>query len=168
VLRTGRLFSHLISTRRQGRLSVTAADYDYGHTVPATPAFSAADAAIRRVGLTCRTAVEGRRAARALAEWARRFTLSEPEFQVLWCLRGEAVEGLDQKALATRLACSPAQVSSTVEQLRARDWIAQRHRPNDRRRHVWQLSAEGTALLAEMLVAVGYLRAVEPAQQEAA
>jgi DNA-binding MarR family transcriptional regulator len=147
---------------------VTAADYDYGPTVPAAAAFSAADAAIRRVGLTCRTAVEGRRAARALAEWARRFALSEPEFQVLWCLRSEPDEGLDQKALATRLACSPAQVSSTVEQLRTRGWIAQRHRPSDRRRHVWQLSTEGAALLAEMLVAVGYLRAEEPSPQEAA
>jgi DNA-binding MarR family transcriptional regulator len=155
-------------TRRQGRLAVTAADNEHGPTVPAAAAFSAADAAIRRVGLTCRTAVEGRRAARALAEWARRFALSEPEFQVLWCLRSEPGEGLDQKALATRLACSPAQVSSTVEQLRTRGWIAQQHRPNDRRRHVWRLSSEGAALLAEMLVAVGYLRAEEPPPQEAA
>jgi DNA-binding MarR family transcriptional regulator len=150
---------------------VTAAGFDHGQHAPVMASFSVADAAIRRVGLTCHTAVEGRRAARALAEWARRFAVSEPEFQLLWCLRGDAVDGLDQKALATRLACSPAQISTTVERLRTRGWIIQRHKSTDRRRHVWQLSNGGAELLREMLLAVGFLRGDEPSQghpQEAA
>ena len=112
---------------------------------------------VRRVGLTCRTAVDGRRASRALNEWARRFSLGEPEFQVLWCLSGYSAEGLDQTTLAKALVCSAAQVSAIVERLKARGWIQQRPEAQDRRRHLWQLSPAGQSLLSEMLTAAGYL-----------
>jgi DNA-binding MarR family transcriptional regulator len=140
---------------------VTAAEQVDGHPACSGGPFSTADAAFRRIGLTCRTAADGRRAVRALSEWAQRFALSEPEFQVLWCLRSPLNDGRDQTGLAASVACSPAQISATVERLRAKGWIVQRQKPGDRRRHVWQLSAEGATLFGEMLLAVGHLRDVE-------
>lgn len=131
-------------------------------TESSAPAYCAAEAAIRRLGLTCRTAIDGRRAARALAEWASRFSLTEPGLQVLWCLRSAPETGLDQTNVAARLACSAAQISSTIEQLRARGWIVQQMLPSDRRRHVWQLSSGGRELLGHMLQAAGYLPCVDP------
>jgi DNA-binding MarR family transcriptional regulator len=95
--------------------------------------------------------IDGRRAARALADWLRRFELSEPEFQVLWRLRDVSSDGLDQTTLANQLALSPAQVSVTVERLGTQGWIAAHSRPEDRRRRLWQLSASGRAMLATML-----------------
>jgi DNA-binding MarR family transcriptional regulator len=112
---------------------------------------------IQRVGISCHTAANGRRAVRALAEWAQRFELTEPEFQVLWCLRWSPADGVDQTTLAKQLACSPAQVSATVERLRSRAQISQHQLAGDRRRHLWQLSAAGSQLLDQMLAAAGYL-----------
>jgi MarR family transcriptional repressor of emrRAB len=102
--------------------------------------------------------VEGRRAARALGQWCRQFGLSEPEFQVLWVLRAIPEDGLDQATLAGRLALSPAQVSATVERLRTQGWIAQHNVPGDRRRHLWQLTPVGGALLRQMLTDTEALR----------
>jgi len=113
--------------------------------------------------MTCRTAANGRRAVRALADWAQRFGLGEPEFQVLWSLRWSHEAGLDQTSLAKSIACSPAQVSATVERIRLRGWIAQRHSPSDRRRNLWQLTAEGNQLLDQMLVASSALCPCETA-----
>jgi DNA-binding MarR family transcriptional regulator len=112
---------------------------------------------LRRIGITCRSAADGRRAIRALGEWSERFELSEPEFQILWCLKS-ASGGCDQTTIARQLACSPAQISTTVERMRAAGWIAQQSAPGDRRRRLWQLSAQGQALLAEMLRAANELR----------
>jgi DNA-binding MarR family transcriptional regulator len=110
------------------------------------------------VGRACHIAADGRRAARALGQWCRRFEIAEPEFQVLWCLRDTASGGVDQTMLARRLAYSPAQVSSTVERLRERGWIAQQSVDGDRRRNLWHLSAIGGGVLAEMLLAAPELR----------
>jgi DNA-binding MarR family transcriptional regulator len=118
---------------------------------------AAEESQIRRVGVTCRTAAEGRRAARALAEWAQRFELGEPDAQVLWCLRRGPAGGLDQTTLAKQLACSPAQVSATVERMRSRGWITPWQRPGDRRRNLWRLSPDGNRLVDEMLAAAGFL-----------
>jgi DNA-binding MarR family transcriptional regulator len=106
---------------------------------------------IDRLERTCRAVVEGRRLARALSAWAKRFELSEPEFQLLWWLRLTPGVGVDQTTLASRLALSPAQVSASVERLRTGGWIVQRLVPEDRRRRLWQLTAEGQLLLAHML-----------------
>jgi DNA-binding MarR family transcriptional regulator len=140
---------------------VTAADHDHGLPATVRGQSFAPDPASRRVGLTCRTAAAGRRAVRALAEWAQRFDLGETEFQILWGLKWCAGDGLDQATLAKRLACSPAQVSTTVEQLRLRGWIAQLETPGDRRRHRWQLSPLGKSLVDQMLSAAADLRAWE-------
>jgi DNA-binding MarR family transcriptional regulator len=127
----GLLFPVLFSAARgQGRLAVAAPD---------------------PIEHTCRLAVDGRRAARALADWARQFELSEPEFLTLWCLREAPIDGVDQITLAQQLALSPAQISVTVERLRAYDWIARHARPGDRRRHLWQLSAIGRTRLDAIL-----------------
>jgi DNA-binding MarR family transcriptional regulator len=106
-----------------------------------------------KVERTCCAAVEGRRAARLLAQWARPFDLTEPEFQVLWFLRAASVAGLDQKTLASALAFSAAQISASVERLRARGWILQIYSQGDRRRHLWRLSDGGQKLLDSVLVA---------------
>ena len=89
---------------------------------------------------------------------AQRFTLSEPEFQVLWCLRCGVTSGFDQTKLAKRLAYSPAQVSSTVERLRVRGWIAQQSASGDRRRNLWHLSEAGGNVVREMLQTAHELR----------
>jgi DNA-binding MarR family transcriptional regulator len=92
-----------------------------------------------------------------LADWAQQFELGEPEFQVMWYLRGRVADGLDQKSLARHLACSPAQISTTVERMRARGWITQHQSQEDRRRHLWQLTDAGSQLLDNMLNAAGTL-----------
>jgi DNA-binding MarR family transcriptional regulator len=112
----------------------------------------------RHVDRTCRSAVYGRRSARALANWAKPFGLSEPEFQLLWCLRGEAAVASDQTTLASRLGLSPAQVSATVERLRAGGLIRQQAVVGDRRRNLWQLAAGGERLVEQMLAHVRELR----------
>jgi DNA-binding MarR family transcriptional regulator len=110
------------------------------------------------VGRACNIAADGRRAVRALGQWCQRFEITEPEFQVLWCLRNEANGGFDQTTLARWLAYSPAQVSSTVERLRTRGWIAQQIVDGDRRRNMWRLTASGGSLVAEMLHATAELQ----------
>lgn len=118
----------------------------------------AVDGVVGRVERTCRAAIDGRRAARKLAAWAKPFELSEPEFQLLWNLRPLVGGGLDQTSLARKLAFSPAQVSATVERLRRGGWIVPHVAAKDRRRQFWQMTAEGHALLAKMLVDAERLR----------
>ncbi len=122
----------------------------------------------RPIARTCQTVVDGRRAARALADWAGRFDLSEPEFHVLWCLRDATADGVDQTTIAHSLALSPAQVSATVERLRAEGCIVQQAVPGDRRRRLWQLSASGRATLNEMLRNAGSLRQGRTGREAAA
>jgi DNA-binding MarR family transcriptional regulator len=109
------------------------------------------------VGRACSTAAEGRRASRALAAWCEQFAVSEPEFQVLWRLRIDSGGGFDQTMLAKLLAYSPAQVSATVERLRAKGWITQETAEGDRRRNLWHLSAAGSDTVASMLRAANDL-----------
>jgi DNA-binding MarR family transcriptional regulator len=120
-----------------------------------------AEIADRHVGRVCHMAVDGRRSARALGQWCERFALSEPEFQVLWCLRDGLIGGFDQTTLAKLLAFSAAQVSATVEKLRARGWIAQHAVGGDRRRNLWHLSVEGGDVIIEML-RVAHELSIEP------
>jgi DNA-binding MarR family transcriptional regulator len=103
------------------------------------------------ISCTCQTIIDGRRASRTLADWVRRFELTEPAFLVLWSLREALARGMDQSMLAQRLVVSPAQISATVEQLSALGLIAQQPLTADRRRRLWQLSASGHARLAAML-----------------
>jgi DNA-binding MarR family transcriptional regulator len=111
-----------------------------------------------RVDQACTAAANGRRAARALSEWTRGFGLTEAEFQLLWRLRLASADGLNQTALAGVVAFSPAQVSAVVEQLRQRSLIGERSAMGDRRRHHWQLTAEGLVLLNQMLEFAALLR----------
>lgn len=144
-----RVFSlNLFSVACQGRLALTAPNFESESPCG--------------VGRACIAAADGRRAARALGQWCERFALTEPEFQVLWCLRevtrDGANSGFDQTTLARRLAYSTAQVSATVEKLRARGWIAQQSACGDRRRNWWHLSTEGRDIVAAMLQASHELR----------
>jgi len=105
----------------------------------------------KKVGHACHVAADGRRAARALGQWCRRFEITEPELQVLWCLRDAESGASDQTTLARRLAYSPAQVSSTVERLRLQGWIVQRSVDGDRRRNLWYLSPTAGRVIEQML-----------------
>jgi DNA-binding MarR family transcriptional regulator len=115
-------------------------------------------AATAHVDRTCAAAMSGRRAARQIAEWAKRFGLTEAELQILWQLRSAPNGGLDQTALANSLAFSPAQISASVERLRAEDRICPIGTVADRRRHHWRLSAAGSELINHVLVAAATLR----------
>jgi DNA-binding MarR family transcriptional regulator len=106
----------------------------------------------------CQTAIDGRRAARTLTQWAERFQLSESELHILSCLSRKADQGVDQTTLATSLAFSPPQVSACVEKLRVRGLIAHCEASGDRRRRLWQLSADGIAILRLVVESVGKSR----------
>src|SRR6185295_20179358 len=112
---------------------------------------------VQVVGNTCKTAVAGRRASKALAQWAERFQLTEPEFQILWHLQVAGDSCVDQTTLASQLAFSTAQVSASVEKLRAAGWIVQGEVASDRRRRLWRLSPSGNGLMLRMLLAAGEL-----------
>ncbi|HEX2473912.1 MAG TPA: MarR family transcriptional regulator [Lacipirellulaceae bacterium] len=137
---------------------MTAADSNPGAGDVTRDAPSIGSSDLRRISFTCRSAADGRRAIRALGEWSERFELSESEFQILWCLRSASGAGCDQTTIARQLACSPAQISTTVERMRAAGWITQQNAPGDRRRRLWQLSEQGQSLLSEMLRAANELR----------
>jgi DNA-binding MarR family transcriptional regulator len=126
--------------------------------VTATQDNSAGRNSADRVDQACAAAANGRRAARALSEWTRRFGLTEAEFQLLWRLRLAPADGLNQTALAVALAFSAAQVSAVVEHLRQRALIGERGATGDRRRHHWQLTADGLVLLNQMLESAASLR----------
>ncbi len=102
----------------------------------------------------CQAAIDGRFAGRALAAWANSLELSEPELQVLWYLRQEQDDGTDQTRIARQLVFSPAQVSVTVERLRAEGRLVQRPTVGDRRRHLWQLTDQGQALVEKLIAHV--------------
>jgi len=138
---------------------LTAGGGDLGNSVPKRDLVAHADCeSIVHVDRTCSIAIDGRRAARVVAEWAKRFELTEAEFQLLWRLQSAPNDGFDQTALAMALAFSPAQISASVERLRARGHICPNGSAVDRRRHPWQLSATGRELLDQMLVAAAVLR----------
>lgn len=120
--------------------------------------FDRAPAAAAHVGQVCHTAIDGRRASRALAQWCTRFEIAEPELQVLWCLRAGVHRGFDQTTLVKQLAFSPAQVSATVERLRARGWILQQASSKDRRRNLWYLTQSGTAFIGALVLAADDLQ----------
>ncbi len=119
------------------------------------------------IDCTCGAAIVGRRASRILAEWSRRFGLTEPELQLVWHLRFAAACGADQKALAKALAFSPAQISTSVERLRVAGWVIARSAPGDRRRNHWQLSTAGQELIEQMTAAADSLQTVFEGQQSA-
>ena len=107
------------------------------------------------LGPMCQAAIAGRRAARALMQWSERFQLSESELQILWCLCGAAGKGVDQTTLAHQLALSPPQVSACVEKLRGRGLIVIHEVGGDRRRRLWQPSANGRFMLRDIAHAAG-------------
>ena len=89
-----------------------------------------------------------------LARHAVPLDLPHAHFSLLWACRQAPSEGLSQSELASLLALSPAHVSGQVEQLRARGWLAGERKAPDRRRQVWQLTAEGNSQLEALLVAL--------------
>jgi DNA-binding MarR family transcriptional regulator len=108
------------------------------------------EAADGRLEHVCQTAIDGRRAVQKLTAWSHRFKFSESELQILSYLSSAVGLGIDQTTLAASLAFSPPQVSACVEKLRARGLIANHEARGDRRRRLWQLSADGIAMLQQV------------------
>lgn len=123
----------------------------------ATDGHSAEIDSAARLERACSAAANGRRAARALADWTKRFGLTEAEFQFLWRLRPTSGDGPNQTTLAGSLVFSPAQISAIVERMRQRGLISERGTIGDRRRNYWQLSAAGRELLDQMQCAAASL-----------
>ncbi len=122
-----------------------------------------------RVDAACRMAAEGKLAARRIAAWLHGSGINEPEFRLLWLLAGgsqasSAATPCDQAEMAARLVVSPAQVSGAVERLRGAGLLQREHDERDRRRQLWQITAEGKALLLRVVNLVATL----PRAREAA
>jgi DNA-binding MarR family transcriptional regulator len=149
--RSSNFFSHAC----QGRLALTARDVDFHDPDSGSALVRATEGVVRDVARTCETAIDGRRAIRTLGQWSARVQLSEPELQILWLLHEAAGGGVDQTTLATRLAFSPAQVSACVEKLRVRGCISHHEAAGDRRRHLWQLAANGSNALQNFVQVAG-------------
>ena len=124
---------------------------------------------VERINAACRSAAEGKLAARRIAAWLSGSAINEPEFRLLWLLSGAArsdatVAALDQADLAEQLVVSPAQVSGAVERLRNLGLVERIQHQRDRRRQLWSVTEAGDELL-QLIVA----RVREAAsQQEAA
>jgi DNA-binding MarR family transcriptional regulator len=118
----------------------------------------------------CCAAIDGRRAAKSLSALAKQFELTEPELEILWCLRQANHDGVDQTTLAARLVLSPAQISACVEKLRLRGLILHQDEVGDRRRHLWQLRPQTIELLDKIATAArgNQSHTKRPAQAEAA
>jgi DNA-binding MarR family transcriptional regulator len=119
--------------------------------VEAAVRLSTSETLVRHIERTCRMAIDGRLAARALAGFAKQFELTEGEFQLLWALRSALDVGLDQTTLAGILVISPAHVSATVERARLKSWVCQQPALSDRRRHLWRLTSAGHDLVEKMI-----------------
>jgi DNA-binding MarR family transcriptional regulator len=85
-----------------------------------------------------------------LGEHLARRGLSDAEFSILWSCRSWP-EGVHQVQIAQKLRVSTAAVSQSVEHLRARELLASRRAPPDRRRQYWTLTAQGEAVLRGVL-----------------
>jgi DNA-binding MarR family transcriptional regulator len=131
--------------------------------------------AASRIEQACRRAVLGKLAVRDIARWVSAFGVSEIEFRLLWLLfttaESPAANGdadLDQGALATQLAVSPAQVSAVVDRLRAAGRVVSVVPADDRRRQLWLLTPAGRELVLNVAAAVDALPPAGPAGKEAA
>lgn len=116
-------------------------------------AFATAPAA-RWIGLAEMLLASGRIFRDALQGQFGPSRLSESQFSALWACAVAPSSGLGQKELAARLACSPAQVSGLVEQLRCEQLLEGHRDPADRRRQFWQITPAGQAALQAVLADV--------------
>jgi DNA-binding MarR family transcriptional regulator len=95
-----------------------------------------------------------REARRLLAEVAAREQLSEWAVLALWVCHQRSEAGLDQRAIASELAVSTAQISELVADLDRRELLAALRPANDRRRQVWRTTTAGNESLARVLTAL--------------
>lgn len=137
---------------------------------PSQRPFAASDPlATEQIDAACRSAAEGKLAARRISAWLDGSEVNEPEFRLLWLLAGAANRtsipvSLDQAELAERLAVSPAQVSGAVERLRGLGLLERALNQGDRRRQLWLATVAGELLLRRIVNQV----AVASAHREAA
>lgn len=111
---------------------------------------------VERINAACRSAAEGKLAARRIAAWLGGSGINEPEFRLLWLLAGAAsvdvsAAPLDQADLAEQLIVSPAQVSGAVERLRNLGLVERIQHERDRRRQLWRVTEAGGALLQQVI-----------------
>lgn len=124
---------------------------------------------MERIDAACRSAAEGKLAARMIAAWLEGAEISEPEFRLLWLLAGAAdlsatAASMDQAELAEQLVVSPAQISGAVERLRDLGLLERAANRGDRRRQLWRVTVAGDALLRRIVDQV----AAVTSQREAA
>lgn len=96
----------------------------------------------------------GRRLRAKLAALMQSIELTDSQLLVLWiCQQSlhQADAGLPQHTIAEALALSPAHASTTLEQLRQRDWLASFRPVTDRRRQHWRLTNSGSQQLQAVL-----------------
>lgn len=96
----------------------------------------------------------GRQLRRALAERGQPLGLSDTDCLILWaCCEGRH-EGQSQHELAALVGVSPAQLCGVVDRLARSGWMVGRRPAHDRRRQYWRLTAEGEALVEQLLADV--------------
>lgn len=97
----------------------------------------------------CALVTEGRLTARRMGDALRPARINQSEFRLLWLLYYHD-DRFDQTLLAARLGISAAQVTSLVDSLKHRQWIASHVDSHDRRRQLWTLTPTGKAKVAEL------------------
>jgi DNA-binding MarR family transcriptional regulator len=90
----------------------------------------------------------------ALLEHARRWEVSDSEFLVLWLCDRAHPAGMAQSEMAAAVGISAARMSGLVEHLRQRGYLISRRSESDRRRQLWQPTAEGRKVLQSIAESV--------------
>lgn len=83
----------------------------------------------------------------ALNEHAARWKVNDTEFLVLWLCERAGPDGIAQNELAVAVGASAARMSGLVEDLRGRGLLVSHRSQQDRRRQLWQPTADGTQIL---------------------
>jgi DNA-binding MarR family transcriptional regulator len=104
------------------------------------------------VGLFLRLSSYERRQSQCIAGATRSQGLNAVEFSILYLCATRGDEPVPQNELAGQLGISPAQISTLVERLRAKDLIQAQRPAKDRRKKFWQTTARGNELLSEILL----------------
>ena len=96
----------------------------------------------------------------ALNEHVSRWNVNDTEFLVLWLCDRAGPDGIAQNELAVAVGASAARMSGLVENLRGRGLLASRRSQQDRRRQLWQPTADGTQILRDVCAALANTPAV--------
>jgi DNA-binding MarR family transcriptional regulator len=96
----------------------------------------------------------------ALGAVVGRWNLNDTEFLVLWMCERNGPRGIAQNALASAVGASAARISGLVENLRERGLLTSHRSQRDRRRQMWQPTADGLSVLRHVYRALSESHAV--------